>query len=255
MMFGLESIAIRFLLAMVRFAPVLVIPALTPFAWVPGLIRVTLLMTVAVLATAVAPLAPVAVSIDQPIAFGLALLGEGVYGLALALAIMLPMAAIGFSARVVDIQSGVAAMALFNPSVRTTESMAGTVFQWTGILVFFALGFHLLLLKGLVASTQLAPLGSAGMPLSPSQFTEMLGAQFMLGFAVVAPVVLGLFAIDLGIAFASRSMPQANVYFVALPLKIAAAFLLLAADMAFVPRLVGRVFARAFGAVSAGLVH
>jgi flagellar biosynthesis protein FliR len=254
-MFGLESMVVRFMFAMARFAPVLVIPALTPFAWVPGLIRVTLLMAVAVLAMAVAPLTPVAVGIDQPIAFGLALLGESAYGLALALAVVLPMAAIGFSARVVDIQSGVAAMALFNPSVRTTESMAGTVFQWAGTLVFFALGFHLLLLKGLIVSTQLAPLGSAGLALTPGQFTEMLGAQFMLGFAVVAPVVLGLFAIDLGIAFASRSMPQANVYFVALPLKVAAAFLLLAADMTFAPRLIGRVFARAFGAVSNGLVH
>ena len=251
----LELAATRFLFACARFAPVLIVPALTPFAWVPGLIRITVLIAVAALAMAVAPPTVAAAGIDQPLAFGLALLGEGAYGLVLALAVMLPMAAIGFSARVVDIQSGVAAMALFNPSIRTAESMAGTIMQWAGTLVFFALGFHLLLLKGLVASTQFAPLGSAGFGMSPERFATLLGSQFMLGFAVVAPVILGLFAIDLGIAFASRSMPQANVYFVALPLKVAAAFLLLAADLSFAPRLVGRVFAQAFGSVSASLVH
>lgn len=249
----LVSIVTRFLFASARFAPVMIVPALTPFSWVPGLIRITVLVAVAILATAVAP-SGVAVGIDQPLAFGLALLGESAYGLALALAVMLPLAAIGFSARVVDIQSGVAAMALFNPSIRTTESVAGTVLQWAGTLIFFALGFHLLLLKGLIASVQFAPLGSAGLTMSPGHFAALLGVQFMLGLAVVAPVILGLFAIDLGIAFASRSMPQANVYFVALPLKVAAAFLLLAADLAFAPHLIGRMFAQSFRAVSTSLV-
>lgn len=252
---GIELAVTRFLFACARFAPVLIVPALTPFAWVPGLIRITVLVTVAALATAVAQPSAVIVGLDQPLAFGLALLGEGAYGLALALAVVLPMAAIGFSARVVDIQSGVAAMALFNPSIRTAESMAGTVMQWAGTLIFFALGFHLLLLKGLVTSTQFAPLGSAGLAMSPERFVTLLGSQFMLGLAVVAPVILGLFAIDLGIAFASRSMPQVNVYFVALPLKVAAAFLLLAADLSFAPRLIGRVFGQAFRAVSTSLVH
>jgi flagellar biosynthesis protein FliR len=252
---NLELALVRFLLACARFAPVLIVPALTPFAWVPGLIRITMLVAVAALAMAVAPPSMTVVGIDHPLAFGLALLGEGIYGLALALAVMLPMAGISFSARVVDIQSGVAAMALFNPSIRTTESMAGTVLQWAGTLIFFALGFHLLLLKGLIASTQFAPLGSASLGVSSGQFATLLGTQFMLGFAVVAPVILGLFAIDLGIAFASRSMPQANVYFVALPLKVAAAFLLLAADLSFAPRLIGRVFAQAFGSIYTSMVH
>lgn len=253
-MHDLTPTVIRFVFAAARFAPVLIVPALTPFSWVPGLIRIMVLVAVAILATAVAP-AETMVGIDQPLAFGLALLGESAYGLALALAVMLPLAAIGFSARVVDMQSGVAAMALFNPSVRTTESMAGTVLQWAGTLVFFALGFHLLLLKGLVASTRFAPLGSAGLSMSPAHFAILLGAQFMLGLAVVAPIILGLFAIDLGIAFASRSMPQANIYFVALPLKVAAGFLLLAATLAFAPQLIGRLFAQAFGAVSTSLVR
>lgn len=251
---GLETAVIRFLFASARFAPVLIVPALTPFAWVPALVRIAVLIAVGALAAAVAPPSASLVGIDQPLAFGLALLGESAFGLALALAVMLPVAAIGFSARVVDVQSGVAAITIFNPTIRTAESMAGTVFQWAGTLIFFALGFHLLLLQGLVASTRFAPLGSAGLSMAPEHFMAMLGAQFVLGLSVVAPVILGLLAIDLGVAFASRSMPQANVYFVALPLKVAAAFLLLAADLSFAPQLIGRVFAQAFSSVSASVV-
>jgi len=254
-MIELEHFIIRFLLASARFAPVLIVPALTPFTWVPVLVRIALLTAVGMLAAAVAPASAALVGIDQPFAFGLALLGESAFGLALALAVMLPIAAIGFSARVVDMQSGVAAMAMFNPGLRSMESMAGTVMQWAGTLLFFALGFHLLLLQGLVASTHFAPLGAAGLAIAPQRFTEMLGSQFLLGLMVVAPVILGLFAIDLGVAFASRSMPQANVYFVALPLKVAAAFLLLAATLRFAPQLIGRLFEQAFDSVSAGMVR
>lgn len=250
----LEHAMDRFLFASARFAPVLIVPALTPFTWVPGLIRMVLLIAVAALAAAVAPVGGPVIGMSHPVAFGVALLGEGAFGLTLALAVMLPVAAIGFSARVVDIQSGVAVISLFNPTIRSAQSMVGTVLQWAATLIFFALGFHLLLLKGLVVSTSFVPLGSAGLAITPPQFLALLGTQFVLGFAVVAPVILGLFAIDLGIAFTSRAMPQANVYFVALPLKVAAAFLLLAADLAFVPRLIGRMFAQALGAVSGNVV-
>lgn len=251
----IEHAIVRFMLASARFAPVLIVPALTPFVWVPALVRIALLMAVGMLAAAVAPTGAVPISADQPIAFGLALLGESAFGLALALAVMLPVAAIGFSARIADIQSGVAAIALFNPTVRSADSMAGTVMQWSATLVFFALGFHLLLLQGLVASTRFVPLGSAGLAITPQRFVEMLGSQFLLGLAVVAPVIVGLLAIDFGVAFASRSMPQANVYFVALPLKVAAAFLLLAATLRFAPQLIGRVFDQAFQSASAAVVH
>lgn len=42
----------------------------------------------------------------------------------------------------------------------------------------------------------------AGLAIGPQRFLEMLGSQFLLGLMVVAPVILGLFAIDLGVAFA-----------------------------------------------------
>lgn len=246
----LDMLAARFMLASARFAPVFVVPALTPFSWVPLFVRLVILLAVSAFAMAFAPLQPGAVGLDQPLALGIALLGEAAFGLTLALAVLLPGAAIGMSAKVVDIQSGAAAISIFNPTLRTTESMAGTAMQWVVTLVFFSLGLHLFLVRWVIASTQFAPLGSAVLAMTPGGFTTLLGGQFLLGLAAVAPVILGLLGVDLAVAFASRSMPQANIYFVALPLKIAAAFLLLAVDLKFAPQLVGRVFEHAFRSVS-----
>lgn len=235
-----------FLLAMARFAPLLMVPAFSPFAWVPAYVRVTVLLALTLIAVSIR-MAPVpSLAMDAPLPFVLALVGESLLGFSLSLAVVLPAAALGFSASVVDMQSGIAAASLFNPSTRVTEALIGTLVQWAGMMVFFAAGLHLLLLQGLVASIRAVPLGEGRLLLSPAIFMAMLSSQFLLGMMVVIPVVLGLFAIDLAVAYASRSMPQANVYFVALPLKVLSGFVLLAGALRWAPMLIERLYRDAF---------
>jgi len=238
-----------FLLAMARFAPLLMVPAFTPFNWVPASIRMCVLLALTLLAVGVSHSPVVPLDPARPLAFVLAMGGECVMGFSISLAVFLPAAALGFSARVVDMQSGVAAASLFNPATHTTEALAGTVVQWAGMLVFFALGMHLLLLQGMVASIDLVPLGSGAVLVSPDLLLSKLSSQFLLGLMVSAPTILGLFAIDLAVAYASRSMPQANVYFVALPIKMLAGFVLLAGSLRFAPPLIERMYRDAFTAL------
>ena len=252
---ALDPLIGAFLLAMARFAPLLMVPAFTPFNWVPASIRMCILLALTLLAVGTNPLPAVHLDPDQPLPFVLAIVGESVLGFTLSLAVFLPMAALGFSARVLDMQSGVAAASLFNPSTHTSEALAATVVQWAGMLVFFSLGMHLLLLQGMVASIKVVPLGSGGLLISPDTLLSKLSSQFMLGLMVSAPTMLGLFAIDLAVAYASRSMPQANVYFVALPIKVMAGFVLLAGSLRYAPPLIERMYRDAFTVFSPLGVH
>ncbi|MDR3443752.1 flagellar biosynthetic protein FliR [Dyella sp.] len=246
----MDTDLVVFLLAMARFSPLLMVPALGPLAWVPGYVRVIMLTALSVIALGSADMHAIQAHVtESPWLFGLAMAGESLVGLTFALATVLPMAALGFAARMVDMQSGVAAASVLNPSTRTTESLFGTVIQWSGMVVFFALGLHVVLLRGLVSSMQLVPIGSGSVVVSPGTFLGLLSTQFLLGLMVLLPVILGLFAIDLGTAYASRSMPQANIYFVALPLKLLAGFTLLAATLSFAPPLIERLFRNAFAAL------
>jgi flagellar biosynthetic protein FliR len=235
-----------FLLAMARFAPLLMVPAFTPFNGVPASIRMCVLLALAMLAVGVHPASSARLDPDHPLPFVLAMGGECVMGFSLSLAVVLPMAALGFSARVLDLQSGVSAASLFNPTTHSAEALAGTVVQWAGLLVFFSLGLHLLLLQGMVASISVIPLGSGGLLVSPSVLLSKLSSQFLLGLMISAPTMLGLFAIDLIVAYASRSMPQANAYFVALPIKVLAGFMLLAGSLRYAPPLIERMYRDAF---------
>jgi flagellar biosynthetic protein FliR len=249
---SLDVAIAAFLLAVARFAPLLMVPAFTPFTWVPASIRVIVLLGMSLLAMGVNHAPIPKIGLDEPLAFALALMGEAVLGLSMTLAVVLPMAALGFSAKVLDMQSGVSAASLFNPSTHVTESLAGTVVQWAGMMVFFSLGLHLLLLRGMVSTIDMLPLGSGGLLVSPSILFEKLSSQFLLGLMISAPAMLGLFAIDLTVAYASRSMPQANVYFVALPLKVMAGFTLLAGSLRFAPPLIERLYRDAFSILVPG---
>jgi flagellar biosynthesis protein FliR len=251
----MDTLIGAFILAMARFAPLLMVPAFTPFNWVPASIRMCVLLALTMMAVGVNHTPVTHLDPDHPAPFVLAVASECVLGFTLSLAVFLPMAALGFSARVLDTQSGIAAASLFNPATHASEALAGTVVQWAGTLVFFALGMHLLLLQGMVASIQVVPLGSGGMLVSPDILLSKLSSQFLLGLMVSAPTMLGLFAIDLTVAYASRSMPQANMYFVALPIKVMAGFVLLAASLRYAPTLIERMYRDAFTVFSPLGVH
>jgi flagellar biosynthetic protein FliR len=213
------------------------------------------LLALAMLAVGAHPTSSARLDPDHPLPFVLAMGGECVMGFSLSLAVVLPMAALGFSARVLDLQSGVSAASLFNPTTHSAEALAGTVVQWAGLLVFFSLGLHLLLLQGMVASIGVIPLGGGGLLVSPSVLLSKLSSQFLLGLMISAPTMLGLFAIDLIVAYASRSMPQANAYFVALPIKVLAGFMLLAASLRYAPPLIERMYRDAFTVFAPVGVH
>ena len=147
------------------------------------------------------------------------------------------------SARLADTQAGLSAASLFNPGGQhEPESLFGTVVLLGAGVLFFTLDLHVLLFRVLASSVLAMPLGGIGLHLDMDAWLAMVGRSFVLGLAVVAPVILGLFMLDIGIAYATRSMPQANVYFLALPLKVAVALLLLALTLAFAPALVGRLY-------------
>lgn len=238
----------HWMFALLRFLPLCLMPAFTPFTWAPLHVRVFLLVALASLGASVMP-----ASVDR-LSLGAAI-SELVVGGCFALAIMLPIAASGVPARLVDVQAGLASANLFNPGLQSTDSLIGTVVSLAATFVFFALGFHLLLIRALVSSARWLPLGSTLTLAGPGPFLTLLGSQFLLGLMVVMPCVLGLFAVDVAIAFASRSMPQANIYFLALPIKVGAVIVLLAASLRLAPTLMGRLFADALVRAPRLLVH
>lgn len=243
---SMSAVVAAFMLALLRYLPVVVLPGMTPLKWAPGLIRLVLAMALAWLTVLAMPQLPELGT--HAGYFVLAGMRELAIGMVFGLVVMIPQGALHFSGWVLDMQAGLSAGALFDPgSQGSMQSALGSAIGLLATVLFFTMDLHVELYRTLVASTQVLPLGmTRQVAFDLPAFFGLLGNSFLLALIVVAPVMLGLFAVDVGVAYATRSMPQANVYFLVLPLKIAMAILLLAASLPFLPALIGRVFRDAF---------
>lgn len=234
-----EAVTVLFVFAMLRYLPVIALPSLSPLSWAPGMVRMALLFVLALLSVMALP--EIGYSQNWLTSQGLILasLGELLIGLVFSLAIIMPQAAIGFSMRVADIQAGFSAASMFNPAGQhEPESLLGSILMLAATVLFFILDLHLLLFQALMESMRVLPLGQSAIQINVEGFMSLLGSCFLLGLAIAAPVIVGLFGVDVGIAYATRSMPQANVYFLALPLKVIVALLLLAMATSYLPVLI-----------------
>jgi flagellar biosynthetic protein FliR len=249
----IEGMAALLALAFLRYVPAVVLPGFSPLRWAPVLVRIVFAMALAWMTVLAMP--DDALSFDVGVT-GLiaAAMGELAIGMVFGLAVMIPQAALHTSGWLIDIQAGLGAATLFNPGAdNDPQSLLGTALMLLATVLFFTLDMHLELYRGLVASAQLLPIGGMAARPDPEGFFGLLGSSFLLGLMVVLPVLLGLFAIDVGVAYATRSMPQANVFFLALPLKVLAAILILVVSLRYAPALILRLYQDAFARVPAML--
>lgn len=245
-----ERFAGMIALAFLRYLPSVVLPGLTPLRWAPPMVRIVLALGLAWLTVLAMPLEAGAGPAPKAMAWMTAAAGELLIGLAFGLVFMLPQAALHTAGWLVDVQAGLSAATLFNPGGQgDVQSLLGAALMLAATVLFFTLDLHLDLYRALMATTRVIPVGQAGAGLDLTGFLGLLGSSFLLGLVVVMPIVLGLLSIDIGVAYATRSMPQANVYFLVLPLKVVVAILLMVATLPFVPAMLERLFRDAFARV------
>lgn len=179
---------------------------------------------------------------------GLALTGmyELANGLAMVMGVYVAFTAFMVAGQLIDAQTGFAAAAILNPTTNVQEPVFGVVLQLLAIALFFLMGMHRLMLEGIARSFSLAPLGAvvstADMPAMLSRF----GLMFIYGLVIAAPVLVALLMLDAGVAMMSRTMPQMNIYFVTLPLRIAVGLAVMAFTVRYLLPLFETLFREIF---------
>lgn len=216
----MTALFINTLLLSFRLMPLTLVSPLAFFRRAPLLVRLILTVSIALI---------IASAIDSPnevlVTWG-GLASEFAIGVTLAFSFHAATAAVQTMGRVLDQQIGFAAASVFDPHNETMEGLTGEILTLALLIVFVTMDVHHAILKGFVVYAEQIPPGTM-FELQAASF-KILGIQFIAGFALVAPVMLTLWLIDVALAFISRSLPQANIYFVGLPLKIGVGILCLA---------------------------
>lgn len=220
-----------FMLCGFRLMPLLVFPGISLFTQVPITARMGLLGALSALLALSMNLEP---ALPQSAgALTGVMLAELCIGTAAALGIHLVFATLRFYGRLVDMQIGFAAAGVVDPTTNNFEALLGSGMAFAALILMLSWNFHHDLLLGLTSSIAAIPFGVTSLHLDPRQLAIILSYQFSLGLVVILPIVISLFLVDVVIAYSSRMMPQVNIYFVSLPLKIAIGLLIAATTLRF----------------------
>ena len=208
-------------------APVLsanLLPARTKFA------------AAAAISVALAPIAAHAHAIpQQPIDLALLFAQEIGVGLAIALALSVLAAAVAAGASLVDTLVGFSFGSLVDPITGVNASVVGQVYTLFAMMILIVTGGLELMIMGLARSYDMIPIGTFPAPsqlgrLAVSALTEIP----LIGLELVGPVILAVVVVDAAFGLVARAVPQMNVFVVGLPVKVIAAFVVIAATLPFV---------------------
>jgi flagellar biosynthesis protein FliR len=167
---------------------------------------------------------------------------EMLIGAAMASSLMIGFAAFNIGGRLLDFQIGYGIAGLVDIATRNNMPLIGSMFSMVAVLIFFAIDGHLAMLKVVQLSFEVLPIGNSVFSLDLGSLIAYFGTCFSFGFMIVAPVVLCLFLIDIGMAFMSRTMPQMNVFVMSLALKVIVGLIVLAITFPFAGSVIHRIF-------------
>lgn len=227
----------KLLLVMARITPLFSGVGISPLSRIPVMVRSVMIL---VFAIAVIQIADISINTERPLAFALA--SELFFGLLFLLILQGAFAALLFWGRVVDMQVGFGAAAVLNPATHSQDSLIGTIISTAAVTFMFVTGIHLLLLEFLVNSYRIFPLGGEHLWLSPMQLAAFFSLEFATAMLLFAPVMIAIWTLDVMVGFLSKTMPQMNIYFVTLPLKITLGIAVLAVMVNYAEGLLNQLF-------------
>jgi flagellar biosynthetic protein FliR len=187
-------------------------------------------MTSLAVAPALAGLFPPAPS--EPFSLAGLIVREVLIGLAFGAALRIVLSAIATAGQVIAMQTGLGMALAFDPAQGQQTALFGVFLNVTAVAFIFASGLHLVFLAGVSGVYELVP--PTG-PVPLADFAEMgLTAYvdaFRIGVQIAAPLIVFGLVFYLSVGVLSRLMPQAQIFFVALPTTILLGLAIFAATL------------------------
>lgn len=190
-------------------------------------VRLMIALSVTVVVTPVVsdslPAAP-----DAPITMFMMIGAEALIGLFLGALARMLIAALHIAGVIVSFQSSLANADLFDPVNAQQGSLIGAFFNILGVFLIFMSDLHHLMLMAVAdsytvfAPTALPPIGDAA-----QIAMETLGRSFVIAMQMAAPFIVVGLIFYLGVGLLARLMPQVQIFFIAIPVQVMLAFLVM----------------------------
>jgi flagellar biosynthetic protein FliR len=203
--------------------------------YVPAQVRIGLALLLGLI------IAPVVPSPERIGGVGIvaAVAGEAAVGLAIGLGVRVLIAGAELAGYLAGFQIGFSYAAIVDPQSGVRNNLVAALYGTLAIIVFFGINGHHAVIRALVASYDLVPIGGIGLdgPLA-RVVAELLGFVFLTGARLAAPVVTVLLVVELALGLIARAAPALNLMIVGTPVRLIAGLAALAAGVQVLPQVI-----------------
>lgn len=159
-------------------------------------------------------------------AYAVLLIKELLVGILIGFAASFLFVAVQFAGRLVDTQMGFAFVQTVDPFTNNQTTTLGQLKVLVFTILFLLINGHYFMLLAIEKSFEMIPLLGVNVPGGhfAFQLTAMSARVFVSAIKLAAPVFITLILTSLSLGVVARTVPQMNVFFVGLPLKIGVGF-------------------------------
>lgn len=176
-----------------------------------------------------------------------AIILEVLVGVSLGLVGQLVMAGLDMAGRLISLKTTLTFAQVVSSMTQQKTDVVGNIFTMLAILVFLSIDGDKIYLNALVRSFELIPINQAELQQAGPFMLEVASYLFVIAVQLAAPFLVVFFLLDLALAIFARVMPQANILFLALPIKLGLGFFMLSWLLPYLPEAFEIAFQNLFG--------
>lgn len=194
----------------------------------PAQVKIFFALITSILLYPVVPAESIVIPADAGFLYvGTTIFIEALIGISFGLVGQLVFAGLEMAGRLISLKIVLGFASVVDTMTQQQSTAISSLFNMLAILVFLAIDGDKIYLNALAQSFEVLPLGEANVHLAGPFMTDIALYIFLIAVQISAPFIVVLFLLDLALAIFARIMPQANIMFIALPIKLGVGFILL----------------------------
>jgi len=238
---SLEQIQVYFLI-FIRVSAIMMSAPLFDSKTIPVIFKAGLAIAISIVLVPVLNLNNI-VFVEEIIPFGIGLAGEIILGIIIGLSVKLVFAGIQLAGKLTGLQMGFAIADILDPITSSQVSITGQFNFLVAMLIFLIINAHHWFLIALAESFQLIPPFNFNFTTAIiEQIMILAGNLFVIAVKVGAPVIAALLITSVTMGLIARTVPQMQIFIVAMPLKIIVGLLFLGLSLPYLSALLQQIY-------------
>ncbi len=177
------------------------------------------------------------------IGLGIGAAGEILLGLVIGFSVKLIFAGIQLAGQMAGYQMGMAIANVMDPAESQQIPLLAQFNNLCALLIFLALNAHHWFIRALTQSYRLVPPFNARFDGALTEhLIQLAGKMFVIAIQVGAPIIATLLVTSVAFGLIARTVPQMNVFIVAMPLKIGVGLVFLGFSLPYFSAFLNKVF-------------